>query len=183
MAIGTARRAIGGVAHPRRDPSWAARCCHVSVLDRLVIRPALPGERAALEALQLRASLIWEDQRADLAAHPDAIALTPGAIEQLRVRVATTPGDPVGFAEWSVASDDEWELEGLFVEPTAMRRGIGGELLADVFALARDAGVRRIAVVAQPRALAFYERCGFVREGEATTRFGPAVRMAADLDG
>jgi GNAT superfamily N-acetyltransferase len=153
----------------------------VPVLDRLVIRPALPGERGALEALQLRASLIWEEYRDDLAAHPDAIALTPGAIEELRVRVATTPGRVVGFAEWSVAHDGEWELEGLFVEPPVMRRGIGGELVADVLALARDAGVRRIAVVAEPHAVAFYERCGFTREGEVPTRFGPAVRMAADL--
>jgi GNAT superfamily N-acetyltransferase len=153
------------------------------VLDRLVIRPALPGERAALEALQLRASLIWEEHRSDLAAHPDAIALTPDAIEQLRVRVATTPAEPVGFAEWSIVSGEEWELEGLFVEPVVMRRGIGRELLQDVFELARDTGVRRIAVIAQPGAVAFYERCGFVREGEAATRFGPAVRMAADLGG
>lgn len=82
-----------------------------------------------------------------------------------------------------LASGEEWELEGLFVEPAVMRRGIGGELLEDLFELARDAGVRRIAVVAQPRAVTFYERCGFVREGAAATRFGPAVRMAATLGG
>lgn len=153
--------------------------------DRLVIRPALPDERAALEALQLRASLIWEEYRDDLAAHPDAIALTPGAIEQLRVRVATAVGSeaPVGFAEWAVTSDSEWELEGLFVEPELMRRGIGGELLDDVLALAADRGVRRVAVVAEPHAAAFYERHGLVREGAVTTRFGPAVRMAVALAG
>jgi GNAT superfamily N-acetyltransferase len=149
------------------------------MLDRLVIRPALPAERAALEALQLRASLIWEDYRDDLAAHPEAISLTENAIEELRVRVATVAGEPVGFSEIVVVSDREWELEGLFVEPDAMRRGIGGRLLADVFELARDAGVRRVAVVAEPHAAAFYERNGFVREGDVPTRFGPAVRMAA----
>jgi GNAT superfamily N-acetyltransferase len=161
------------------------------VLDRLVIRPALPGERDALEALQLRASLIWEEYRDDLAAHPDAIALTPGAIEQMRVRVATAPGaaagiadgGAIGFAEWSVVSDAQWELEGLFVEPSVMRRGIGGALLEDVLGLARDGGVRRLAVVAEPHAVAFYERCGFTCEGDVPTRFGPAVRMAADSAG
>lgn len=181
MTAPLARRStlVGGSAQVGSD----ARCCDVSVLDRLVIRPALPWERAVLEALQLRASLIWEDHRADLAAAPDAIALTAGAIEQLRVRVATMSGEAVGFAEWSLASGEEWELEGLFVEPAVMRRGIGGEMLEDLFELARDAGVRRIAVVVQPRALTFYERCGFVREGAAATRFGPAVRMAATLGG
>lgn len=149
--------------------------------DRLAIRPALPGEQLALEALQLRASLIWERYRADLAAHPDAIALDPGAIEQLRVRVASAAGEVVGFAEFSVTSDQEWELEGLFVEPDLMRRGIGSELVADVLDLARERGVGRVAVIAQPGLAAFYERCGFVLEGEAQTRFGPAPRMAADL--
>lgn len=154
------------------------------VRDRLVIRPALPDERAALEALQLRASLVHEAHREDLAAHPDAIALTEGAIEQRRVRVAAAADDEaaVGFAEWSVTSREEWELEGLFVEPPVMRRGIGAALVADALALARDRGVRRVAVVAQPAAETFYERCGFVAAGEVATRFGPAVRMAVELD-
>jgi GNAT superfamily N-acetyltransferase len=153
------------------------------VRDRLVIRPALPGERAALEALQLRSSLVHEAYRDDLAAHPDAIALTAGAIEELRVRVATAVGEdgPVGFAEWSVTSRAEWELEGLFVDPRLMRRGIGGALVEDVLGLAGDGGVTRVAVVAEPDAVGFYERCGFVGEGEVPTRFGAGVRMAAAL--
>ncbi|HEY1540602.1 MAG TPA: GNAT family N-acetyltransferase [Solirubrobacteraceae bacterium] len=153
--------------------------------DRLIIRPALPGERAALEALQLRASLIWEEHRADLAAHRGAIALMPGAIEQLRVRVALLVGEqaPAGFSQWSAISHDAWELEGLFVEPPPMRNRIGGELVADVLGLARDAGASRVSAGAAPRAVAFYERCGFVREGDAATRFGRVVWMGIDLRG
>jgi len=33
-------------------------------------------------------------------------------------------------------------------------------------------------VVANPSAREFYERCGFMLEGEAATRFGPALRMS-----
>jgi len=33
-------------------------------------------------------------------------------------------------------------------------------------------------VVANGAALGFYQRCGFVIEGEAQTRFGPALRMS-----
>ena len=67
------------------------------------IRPALPAERKALEALQLRASLIWDEYRADLEANPDAIALSPAAIEEQRVRVATVDGELAGFSEWSAS--------------------------------------------------------------------------------
>jgi GNAT superfamily N-acetyltransferase len=148
------------------------------VSDDLKIRFALPDERAELEALQLRASLIWEEYRAVLTA--DVISLTDNAIEQRRVRVAVLDGDErAGFAEWVVVSALEWELEGLFVEPPLMRRGIGGRLVHDVFARAREAGVRRVAVIAEPHAAAFYERHGFGREGDVATRFGPALRMGA----
>lgn len=156
-------------------------CCDVRVLDRLVIRSALPDERPALEALQMRASLIWEDYREDLAAHPEDVCLTQNAIEELRVRVATVDGAVVGFSEAVRTSGREWELEGLFVEPDAMRRGIGGRLLDDLFGLARRAGVIRVAVIAEPHAAGFYERNGFVREGHVQTQFGPAVRMGLAL--
>jgi ribosomal protein S18 acetylase RimI-like enzyme len=33
-------------------------------------------------------------------------------------------------------------------------------------------------VTANKAALGFYERCGFTVEGEAQTRFGPALRMS-----
>jgi GNAT superfamily N-acetyltransferase len=149
------------------------------VVPELVIRFALADERAALEALQLRASLIWEDYRDVLTA--DIVSLTANAIEQRRVRVAVAGGERAGFAEWVVVSAAEWELEGLFVEPPLMRRGIGARLLHDVFARAREAGVRRVAVIAEPHAAAFYERHGFAHEGDVATRFGPALRMGASL--
>ncbi len=142
-----------------------------------VIRPALPAERRALEALQLRASLIWDEYRADLEANPDAIALSPAAIEEQRVRVATVDGELAGFSEWSASSAEEWELEGLFVEPARMRGGIGALLVDDLARLGRERGIRSIAVVGNPNALAFYERAGFVQQGTVPTRFGPGIRL------
>jgi ribosomal protein S18 acetylase RimI-like enzyme len=35
-----------------------------------------------------------------------------------------------------------------------------------------------VSVVANPAARLFYEKCGFTVEGEASTRFGPALRMS-----
>ena len=98
----------------------------------LEIRPATPGEEDALESLQFRASLIWEEQRADLERNRDIVSLTPGAIDESRVLVATIGDRMVGFAEWVIVSEAEWELEGLFVEPSEMRRGIGSRLFAEV---------------------------------------------------
>jgi GNAT superfamily N-acetyltransferase len=58
-----------------------------------------------------------------------------------------------------------------------MRTGVGRRLIEDAARIARDGGATSIDVIANPQALRFYERVGFVSVGEATTRFGPAPRM------
>ena len=58
------------------------------------IRDARPDEASALEALQRRSSDVWEEYRAQLAAHPDAIAPPHHAIAEGRVRVAADEQAP-----------------------------------------------------------------------------------------
>jgi GNAT superfamily N-acetyltransferase len=143
-----------------------------------VIRDAAPSERAELEALQRRASDVWEEYRADLAAHPDAIALAHELVAAGRVRVAVSDeGGVVGFSVVLPARDGACELDGLFVEPEAMRGGVGRALVADAVDRARAEGATRMSVIANPRAVVFYERVGFVAGEAAQTRFGPAMRM------
>jgi GNAT superfamily N-acetyltransferase len=144
----------------------------------VTIRDARPGERAALEGLQRRASDVWEEYRADLAAHPDAIVLDPGLIEAGRVRVAESPsGEVLGFSAVLAPEDDACVLDGLFVEPGAMRGGIGRALVEDAARRGRAEGASSIDVIANPRATGFYEQVGFVVGKPAQTRFGPARWM------
>jgi hypothetical protein len=64
-----------------------------------LIRDARPDEALALEALQRRSSDVWEDDRASLAEHPDAIEPPHQAVAELRVRVAVeTAGELLGFS-------------------------------------------------------------------------------------
>ena len=143
-----------------------------------MIRDAAPSERAELEALQRRASDVWEEYRADLAAHPDAIALDPELVAAGRVRVAVSEdGGVVGFSVVLPARDGACELDGLFVEPKAIRGGVGRALVADAADRARAEGATRMSVIANPRAVGFYERVGFVAGEAAQTRFGPATWM------
>jgi GNAT superfamily N-acetyltransferase len=133
------------------------------------------GEAAALEALQLRASLVWEEYRAQLEDHPEVVALPAGG----RVRVAVGGDDrPVGFSVVVAVAREPgaWELDGLFVEPGHQGTGVGSVLVADVLGRAQADGVTRIDVVAGP-ARGFYERLGFAVVGEAETRFGPALEL------
>ena len=84
----------------------------------LSIRAATMAERAALEALQRRASDVWEAYREQLAAHPDAIVLPPAFIDSGWVRVAVADDQrPVGFSVVIPRGAAIHELDGLFVEP------------------------------------------------------------------
>ena len=55
-------------------------------------RLAVPTERSALEELQRRASLIWEEDREALLANPDAIELPLEQITDGRTIVAEASG-------------------------------------------------------------------------------------------
>lgn len=145
------------------------------------IRDATTAELAALEALQRRSSDVWEQYREALAANPDAIELPQGFIHSGWVRVAVDDkGAPIGFSVVIPGRGGAHELDGLFVEPARMSRGVGQALVADAAARASAQGAERLEVTAGP-AQGFYEKVGFRRVGAVQTRFGPAVRMRREL--
>lgn len=147
----------------------------------LNIRFGIPEERTDLEELQRRASLIWEEYRADLLAHPDAIQLPLSQLLENRVRVAELNSCRMGFSVVIPKSEGVSELDGLFVEPDHWGAGIGRALITDAVHLARDQGAKAIDVIANPRAEGFYEKLGFRPTGFAQTQFGPAKQMRLDF--
>ncbi len=147
----------------------------------LLLRLAEVSERQLLEALQRRASLAWPEDRAALVAHPDAIDLPVAQIADGRTWVAERAGRIVGFAVVLAPDDGDAELDGLFVEPAAWGSGIGRVLMAHAERVARDGGAPSLRVVANARAVGFYEACGFTRAGEERTRFGMAVVLSKTL--
>ena len=145
------------------------------------IRHATAEEAPRLEALQRRSSGIWEAYREQLAANPDAIELPRTFIDNRWVRVAVDDrGTPIGFSVVIPTDGPVHELDGLFVEPAHMRRGVGRALVEDAAARASAHGAEHLEVTAGP-AQGFYESVGFYLVGDAQTRFGPAVRMRREL--
>ena len=142
----------------------------------LLLRLARIDELAELEDLQRRASLELDEYREALLAHPDAIALPARHVERGEVMVAEIAGRIAGFAVL-LDRDGIAELDGLFVEPDLWRRGIGTALADAAVREARKRGFT-LSVTAGRSAREFYESCGFAVEGDAQTRFGPALRMS-----
>lgn len=145
-------------------------------------RLAVPAERGALEELQRRASLIWEEDREALLANPDAIELPLDQITDGRTVVAEGAGQLLGFAVVLRREDGDAELDGLFVEPSQWRQGIGRALVEHAERIATADGSANMWVTANTRALGFYDSCGFVTVGEVATRFRPAPKMRKSID-
>jgi len=146
-----------------------------------LIRTATGDDGPALGRIYREASLSNDEGRANLLAHPEVLDFDDAAVREGRVRVATGPdGVIVGFAT-PFFRDDIMEIEDLFVDPRWHRHGVASQLVADLFASAAEHGVRRVEVIAQPEALAFYRSAGLVQDGEAPTRFGPAPHLHRNL--
>ena len=154
----------------------------MSASVELKIRLAIPSERLALEALQWRASLPNPLYRDSLLAHPDAISLPVSQIEAGGVFVAEShESEVLGFAAILAREDGDSELDGLFVEPRAWRRGVGRALVEHCCEKARLSGARSLHLIGSPEAEAFYRSCGFVCHGTVPTRFGSAFLMTRAL--
>lgn len=126
---------------------------------------------------------MWEEDRAALLANPDAIELPLDQITGGRTVVAESDGQLLGFAVVLSRDDGDAELDGLFVEPTYWRHGIGRALVEQAERIAVADGSANLWVTANTRALDFYDSCGFVKVGEVQTRFRPAPKMRKSIDG
>ena len=145
------------------------------------IRPAIPAERKALEALQWRASLGNEGDRDALLRHPDAIDLPAEQIAAGGVFVLEQNGAIAGFSAILPREDGDTELDALFVDPEIQRRGIGRKLIEHCAAVARSAGSSALHVIGNAHAKEFYLSCGFEILGPFETRFGSGLLMRKAL--
>ena len=150
-------------------------------MNRVSVRPALLAERKPLEQLQWRASLNNPGDQQALLENPDAIELPAQQIEAGLVFVAESEGVVVGFAAILPRADGNSELDGLFVEPTAWRAGVGRALVEHCAAEARVAGATVLHVTGNPHAEGFYLACGFTASGTTQTRFGPGLLLQRRL--
>ena len=146
--------------------------------NAVTVRYARVEERQDLEALQLRASLNNPGNRAALLANPDAIDLPLAQIVAAQVFIAERDGTVVGFAAVLDRPDGDTELDGLFVEPSTWRSGIGRTLVDRCIVYARERAAKAIHVIGNPHALAFYRACGFTEVGTHQTRFGIGILMS-----
>jgi GNAT superfamily N-acetyltransferase len=149
-------------------------------MTKLDIRLARADDRQDLIDLLWRASLAWDVVRQDLLDHPDLLDVEAEMIARNQVFVAEQAERIVGFATIVPRESDDGEtegndaeLEGIFVEPSEWRKGIGMALMRQIEREALAWGANRLHVVASPNVEGFYVAAGFTKTGEQKMTFGP----------
>ena len=124
------------------------------------IRAAQVGEATKLTALCVRSKAHWGYDAEFMRLSASALAVDEADITAGRVLVAADVEDrPLGMAA-VLGKGYTVDLDALFVDPPAIGSGAGRALFAAALDLARGLGARRMTILADPNAAAFYERMG-----------------------
>nr|QDF38614.1 GNAT family N-acetyltransferase [Bradyrhizobium symbiodeficiens] len=150
----------------------------------LLRSPALE-ELPALSALCFRSKAVWGYDKDFMEACRRELSIDPDEMISTSIAVAEDYGKIVGIAQVKVVGS-EADLLKLFVEPTALRRGIGRALFIWATDIAASMGADRLVIEADPDAASFYRRMGaqdrgFARSGSIAGRLLP--RLVKDLPG
>jgi GNAT superfamily N-acetyltransferase len=156
----------------------------MTMSDPPAIRHARPDEADALTGIARRSKAHWGYPAEFLSRVAPDLTVTVTDIEDHVVRVLETPdGDLLGFCH--LIPGDPAVLEGLWLEPTSIGRGLGTPLWRDALAIARASGATAVELDADPNAVGFYERMGAIRIGWTSSpaeagRTLPRTRIALD---
>jgi GNAT superfamily N-acetyltransferase len=126
----------------------------------ILVRKAKTGEGKNLTALCVRSKAHWGYDAAFMKKSASALLVSEADIAAGRVLVAVdAAGRTIGVA--CVRPEGETaDLDVMFVDPPAIGSGAGRVLFEAAVALARALGSRRMTILADPNAAAFYERMG-----------------------
>jgi hypothetical protein len=148
------------------------------------IRTAITSDLRALQRVYRAASLSNPGDAPHLVAHPEYLVFTGDGIADGRTRLAESA---------SRRRERSWGSRPWFLDLTAGSNlttsssirsfSAGGRraLIADAVESARAAGYRRLSVVANPHAAAFYSAVGFVAGDLVTTTLGAGTCMDRTL--
>lgn len=136
------------------------------------IRPAELSELNQLSELCLRSKAMWGYDENFIAACRPFLSIYPDDLKKDCVMVAEQGGVTVGVVHLIVDAESA-ELEKLFVEPSQSGRGVGTRLLQWAKSHAVSLKVRKIHIISDPSAEAFYHSHGAVCVGSAPSEVDP----------
>jgi len=134
-----------------------------SQLD-LSIRRAVSSDAAALTRIAHAAKRRWGYPERWIEAWRKELTITEDDIVAGAFWVAEDDGRPLGLYAL-LGNPAQPQLEHLWVDPAAMRGGVGRSLFMHAAGQARARGAKVLTIDADPNAAGFYERMGAVQVG------------------
>ena len=127
----------------------------------LIVR-ANPNEAPALTDIAHQAKRFWGYPEAWIRSWRDDLTLDQPYIQSHIVYAIRDQDSLVGFYGLVPlnTADHRWELDHLWVVPAAMGRGLGRAVFDHAVDQARRVGARRLRILSDPHAQAFYHRMG-----------------------
>jgi GNAT superfamily N-acetyltransferase len=126
----------------------------------MLVRNAKLEEASSLTALCVRSKAHWGYDAAFMKLSAAALNVSEDDIAAGRVLVAADDAGLVIGMACVLPESDTADLDALFIDPPAIGSGAGRALFEAAVALARRQGARRMTILADPNAAAFYERMG-----------------------
>ena len=135
------------------------------------IRLARPGEAEALGDLCVRSKAHWGYDAEFMRLSHRSLQIDPAAVDADRVFVAIDQrGGLLGVADCcALPQPGAFDLLHLFVDPRALRLGVGRALFEAVCAWCVAQGGIKLVILSDPNAAAFYQRLGAMLVGEAAS--------------
>ncbi len=124
-----------------------------------VMRQPKLDELTMLSDLCMRSKAVWGYDDKFMAACREELTLTTDELTTTHVAVAEVSGTVAGVAQVEI-DGGEADLLKLFVDPEAMRNGVGRGLFEWASSTARRMGADSLTIEADPGAVPFYRRMG-----------------------
>ena len=142
-----------------------------------------PHEAPALTRIAHSAKRFWGYPEAWIRSWRDDLTLDQAYIQAHLVYAVRDHDHWLGF--YSLApldTEDRLELDHLWVVPTAMGRGFGRALFEHAVDQARRAGARRLRILSDPHAEAFYRRMGARTVSRLDASIGGIERWLPEME-
>ena len=134
-------------------------------MKSLSFRNGLPSDAETLTALVFRAKAYWGYPSEWMEAWRPELTVSSEYIKQNQLELAFMDGELVGFYGLEFEGRRAC-LQHLWVEPSAIGRGLGRKLFEMACEAARKEGCDILDLVADPNAEPFYRHMGAVKTGE-----------------
>ena len=132
------------------------------------IREALPQEAVELSNLAMRSKALWGYTAEFMESCREELTVTADRILDHRFdyRVVVVDNEVAGYYALEALSEEEFELEALFVEPARIGRGLGRLLVEHAIENVTSRGGSSLVIQGDPNASEFYAAVGAKQVGD-----------------